>query len=50
MINYKRILDFLTEYGGKEYKAPEEIIRGWKEKKWNNKKRRTACSNWIKKR
>ena len=25
MINYKRILDFLTEYGGKEYKAPEKL-------------------------
>lgn len=25
MINYRRILDFLTEYGGKEYKAPENL-------------------------
>ena len=25
MINYRRILDFLTEYGGKEYKAPEKL-------------------------
>lgn len=49
MINYRRILDFLTEYGGKEYKAPAKLS-GDEKKKWNNKKGRTACSTWIKKR
>lgn len=32
MINYKRILDFLTEYGGKEYKAPEKLSGDEKKK------------------